>query len=562
MTVDTFLSPTDQRLLSEQTRMLYAASLTSAVVTLLNAGILIAVLWSVSDQTGLLIWYAAIWCVAAARMALNVAYRRVAPDKTQAYVWAMRFVIGTVCMALLWAMVTIFFFPRGLIEYQVFLAFIVMGMSAGAVTTLSYLKTPIVVYLSCAILPVGVQFFLSNSHMSWPIAVMSFLFFFITLASALRIYHSTATNIRMRYQAASSERALRESEERYRMMFEAAPLGVLHYDSESRVMNCNPIFERFLGESCQSVLGVSMLQRFVNPEVLKALKRSLRGELGVYTGDMSVFGSARPLPVRIYFRGIVTELGEVTGGVAMIEDRSEDLRIARLKNEFVSTVSHELRTPLTAIKGSLDILSSGAVDDRQPLRNELMSNARRNSDRLLLLINDILDIDKIEQGALDYKIEPMAVMPFIKLALEHNQPYGDQYDVTFSLGLHSDDCWIEADSERLMQVMSNLLSNAAKFSPLGGVVTINVKKIVEDQMVCISVEDQGVGVPDEFQSKIFDKFSQYDGSDMRKAGGTGLGLNIAKAIVEHHHGQLTLTSKSGQGSRFYVCLPILSDKSV
>jgi len=538
--------------------MLYDASSLSLSMTLINASVLIYVLWSAVEHSFLLVWGSVLVCVVVGRLIVAWVYARAQPGYDQIEWWVYLFNGGVVLVGLTWASASIFLFPHNSIEHQVFLAFVLGGMSAGAVTTLSFLRFPILIYLSCLLIPVIVQFVTVGSEMSLVMALMIILFFMGTATSAMRIYHDTALNIGLRFEAAQSSRALGESEERYRMMFEAAPLGVMHFDRDGVILSYNPVFMRFLGEQRAQLVGMDMLTKLKDVQIKEAVVKALKGDVGVYTGDMKAFGGVRPLPIRGYFRGIVASSGEVTGGVAMIEDRTEDLRVERLKNEFVSTVSHELRTPLTAIKGALDLFDAPAVQEQPETRQKLLDNAARNTERLLGLINDILDIDKIEQGKLDFKFENLELMQFVEQALEANQHYAKQYDVSFAVFKRVDELWVKADSLRLMQVMSNLLSNAAKFSPSGSRIYVSVEQDVYTKTACICVEDHGMGITEEFQRRIFERFSQYDGSDIRKAGGTGLGLNIAKAIVLHHHGSLTFDSEVGKGSRFYIRLPLLN----
>lgn len=224
--------------------------------------------------------------------------------------------------------------------------------------------------------------------------------------------------------------------------------------------------------------------------------------------------------------------------------------ISRFKSEFTSTVSHELRTPLTSIRGSLGLVSSGVMGELPLEVNKLVSIACNNTERLLFLINDILDIDKIESGKMDFVIGPVDLMAVLRQALEANQPYGEQYKIRYVLNQVMAGVAVRADTDRLMQVLNNLLSNAAKFSPEGAEVEINV--LQNGAMIRVEVKDFGTGIPLQFQSRIFEKFSQADGSDTRKTGGTGLGLSISKAIMEKMGGGIGFETEEGKGTTFYI----------
>ncbi|WP_338844964.1 ATP-binding protein [Massilia sp. W12] len=243
----------------------------------------------------------------------------------------------------------------------------------------------------------------------------------------------------------------------------------------------------------------------------------------------------------------------VTGYLGIAYDLTERKRIESLKNEFISTVSHELRTPLTSIRGSIGLLAAGAVGEIPTRAKSLLDIAKSNCERLVRLINDILDIEKIESGNMRFCCDVHAINPLLEAAMGGIHAYAQQYGVHVELALPPYDVHVNVDPDRLSQVLLNLLSNAIKFSPAGGVVSLRLEAL--DDMVRISVMDRGDGIPEEFQARIFKKFAQADSSDTRSKGGTGLGLNISKAIVERLRGNIGFQSTVGQGSTFWVELP-------
>jgi DNA-binding response OmpR family regulator/two-component sensor histidine kinase len=240
--------------------------------------------------------------------------------------------------------------------------------------------------------------------------------------------------------------------------------------------------------------------------------------------------------------------------VAAIRDISERKRIDRMKTEFVSTVSHELRTPLTSIAGSLGLLAGGLGGELPPQASRLIKIARRNSERLVRLINDILDIEKIESGRMTFDMKPVPLQALVAGVIEANKSYAEEYGVRAELITDVTNLTVSTDSDRLVQVVTNLLSNAIKFSPTGGVVRIGIER--HGQEARLSVRDEGPGIPEEFKSRIFSKFAQADSSDARQKGGTGLGLSIAKEIVECLSGRLSFQTCLGAGTTFYVDLPL------
>ncbi|MDH5518217.1 MAG: PAS domain S-box protein [Gammaproteobacteria bacterium] len=261
------------------------------------------------------------------------------------------------------------------------------------------------------------------------------------------------------------------------------------------------------------------------------------------------------IPVEIFLQ-YINPPGELPRFVAIVRDITERLKTDKMKNEFISTVSHELRTPLTSIRASLGLISQGIVGEIPAEAQEMLKIAGNNTERLLLLINDILDIQKIESGQMSFKFQSLSVMPFLQQAILDNAGYGEEHGVSFVIANEIPDSTVYADKDRLMQVMANLMSNAAKFSPQGETVEISVARHAEDSLR-ISVTDHGPGIPEEFIPKLFEKFTQSDSSDSRQKGGTGLGLSITKVIVEKHGGQIDFITRQGVGSTFYIELPEL-----
>lgn len=233
-------------------------------------------------------------------------------------------------------------------------------------------------------------------------------------------------------------------------------------------------------------------------------------------------------------------------------DRAEDA--SRAKSEFLSTVSHELRTPLTSISGALGLLRAGIAGDLAPKMKSMLDIAASNCARLMQIINDILDVQKIEAGKMDYRMGRVNLADLVQESVDANRTYGRDNGVTLLVGELAEDAVVRGDADRLMQVMANLISNAIKFSPAKGQVEIAVTQ--RPSAFRITVADHGTGIPEDFRGKIFQKFWQADSSDTRKQGGTGLGLAISKAIVEHHDGGISFESEVGRGTRFHVDLPI------
>lgn len=246
--------------------------------------------------------------------------------------------------------------------------------------------------------------------------------------------------------------------------------------------------------------------------------------------------------------------GRPTGWVSNTRDISARRRIETMKDEFVSTVNHELRTPLTAMVGAIGLAVSGRFGTVSPQINRLLAIVKSNGDRLAVLVNDILDFEKVSSGKMRFNLQPHQLNPLLEQCVIANRPYADQHGVTLQLLECESDCLVTVDSERFQQVMANLLSNAAKFSPRGSGVEVSAS--TPDAGHCrISIIDHGVGIPVAFRDVMFERFAQADGSDNRAKGGTGLGMAIAKHMTEHMHGRISFESEENVGTTFHLDFP-------
>lgn len=234
------------------------------------------------------------------------------------------------------------------------------------------------------------------------------------------------------------------------------------------------------------------------------------------------------------------------------KEEAEEATVA--KGQFIASVSHELRTPLTAIIGALGLIESDLPDNMPPAAMKLIDMAYQNGKRLSVLINDLLDFEKLSAGRMELQITPMAVDCFLERAIDLNRPYAATHNVLLVLKQPLPSAKVAADDPRLMQVMANLLSNAVKYSPANGIVTISAQ--AGNGSVRIAVSDRGPGIPESFRKHVFEKFAQADSSNTRKTGGTGLGLAISKAIVERMGGAIGFESPAGQGATFYFDIPV------
>jgi PAS domain S-box-containing protein len=346
----------------------------------------------------------------------------------------------------------------------------------------------------------------------------------------------------------------KRSDEQFRLAIEAAPTGMLLTDLAGSIVLVNAQVEHLFGFPRSELLGQPI--ELLVPERFRAAIADFRPGFPVdLTQPLGEFRARRKdgseVPVEIGLTHLVTSEGEFV--LSSIVDLSQRLEIDRIRNEFVSTVSHELRTPLTSIRGSLGLLQSGAMGALSTEAAAMVVIAYKNSGRLVRIINDILDIGTMDSGALTLQMGVVRLAELLQQSVEANANFAEQCEVRFLLEAPSVADMVMADPDRLTQVVANLLSNAAKFSPPGGDVVIRVRR--GTTTLRIEVEDSGAGIPEAFKARVFEKFAQADASAARRFEGTGLGLNIARKLVEAMGGSIGFYSAPDHGSIFYVELP-------
>ncbi len=382
--------------------------------------------------------------------------------------------------------------------------------------------------------------------------------------NAMGEFRGTAGTLRDVTEKVRAEDALRETLEMKRAILQGASYAIVSTDARGIIQTFNPAAERLIGVSAADVVGKMTPEFFHDPIELRARAEQFVQEFGEAPADMfevltmrgkqhgshesewnCVRSDGTTFPMRISHSVLYGPDGSIAGHVAIGYDLTETQRAEKLKNEFVSVVSHELRTPLTSIRGALGLLSGGVAGELSPGAGQMIGIAQKNVERLVLLINDILDIEKIESGKMRFDTAEISLASLLESALESNRGYAQTLDVEIELEPLPSElgaATLLGDESRLQQVMSNLLSNACKWTPTGSFVQMRAlpapDSTPENPRVCIEVQDVGPGVPPEFESRLFERFSQADGSATREKGGTGLGLTVTQAIVEKHGGSL------------------------
>ncbi|MBC3916979.1 PAS domain-containing protein [Undibacterium sp. CY18W] len=363
----------------------------------------------------------------------------------------------------------------------------------------------------------------------------------------------------IKQKASELELALQQQrnvQSRLQAITDNLPCIITFMDLEERYVFVNAFITSEFGVRPEQLIGKT-LREVVGEEFYKPMAGYVKN---VLAGQRASFEGTGELNKRTYYYQsvyvpAVNDRDEVEGFYAISFDIADRKRVEMMMNEFVSMVSHELRTPLTSINGALRLVAAGVAGEIPDKAKELTTVAMRNADRLLHLINDILDLEKIASGKMEFDFKVSALQPLIQDAISGNMSYSDQYGVSMRAIGDDAELYVNVDRDRYAQVLANLLSNAIKFSHKGGEVVVSVEKTADK--VKVIVTDYGSGIPSHFHSKIFQKFSQVDSSNTRKKGGTGLGLNICKTIIEKMGGSIGFESTIDVGSKFFFELPLV-----
>jgi PAS domain S-box-containing protein len=533
--------------------------------------------WELRLRELVLFWWGLVLLITAASAGLLYAYRRSADKAADPAQWLRWLGIAALANGANWGFAGAVFFPSHTDEQQVFLAFLLAGMMSGGIPVYASSWPIYALYAAGIVAPFTYVLATFGNRLFAEIALLVPMFYAINVAIAYRLTQVFHSGYRLRHaygrltedysvlnkrlerqlvELAEARRQVEASGRKLELFAERAPIAVLELDPQGAITEVNNAAELLFGYTAGELIGRDM--RFlVRPEFHADFDVKWNRLIRERTPEAGLIRNPRRDGIDVICEWTVTPLvnpeGTIIAVVAQGRDVTAQLEAEQVKKEFTSTLSHELRTPLTSIIGSLQLINTGIVGDVPQDVAELTVVAERNGQRLLDLINDLLDIEKIESGKLTMEPEVLPIDEVVREAMVLNKAFGDRFGVRFELDGDLPGRRVLADRKRLLQVMTNLLSNAAKFSPEGGAVQVALKE--DGRSVRVAVQDRGPGIPEAFRSRIFGRFAQADSTATRQKGGTGLGLAICKRLIEMMQGKIAFEDRPGGGTTFWFELP-------
>jgi PAS domain S-box-containing protein len=568
-----------RRILADRVEQLYSQLPLSIIATLIVSGIAAYELRQGRYVEVVIFWAGLVAVLTAVRIGLYFAYRNNTNREAEAAQWLRWLAISALADGTTWGFAGAVFFPSHADEQQVFLAFLLSGMVAGGVSMYAVSWPIYALYAAATVLPFTYVLATFGNRLFSEIAFLVPAFYAVNVGvayrlnqvfdSGYRLRHAygkltedyTALNHRLGQQLLELEEARRQVEASGRklaLFAERSPIAVFELDDVGRVLSFNPAAENLLGFSSADVMGKVPADFMFSEKEGEGVKNEWRKMLASRTPILGWrLNAVRRDGVEIICDWSLTPLvnseGRVIAVIVQGRDITQQLEAERVKQEFTSTLSHELRTPLTSIIGSLQLINSGVLGDIDKDVLELTTIAERNGQRLLDLINDILDVEKIESGKLTLAPEVLELGELVTESITLNRAYADRFKVRLLTAGALSAVKVNVDRKRVLQVMTNLLSNAAKFSPEGSAVEVSMNS--EGGTVRVGVHDSGPGIPDSFRNRIFGRFAQADMSHTRQKGGSGLGLAICKRLLEMMGGRIGFSDRSGGGTTFWFDLP-------
>lgn len=567
-----------QLVLADRVAQLYSQMWLGILTTFVIGAIATFEFWDARLQELVLFWWGIVVLVSASSAGLLYAYQRAVDKKADAGKWLRWLGIAALANGANWGFAGAVFFPSHTDEQQVFLAFLLAGMMSSGIPVYAASWPIFAIYAGGMVAPFTYVLATFGNRLFTEIALLVPMFYAINVAIAYRLSQVFSSGYRLRHaygrltedysglnrrleqqlgELDEARHQVEASGRKLALFAERAPIAVLELDPRGIITQVNHAAELMFGYAGGELVG-QHVRKLVLPAFHAEFDTSWEELLRSRESIAAIkIRNPRRDGLELICEWTVTPLvnseGMLIAVIAQGQDITREQEAERMKNEFTSTLSHELRTPLTSIIGSLQLINTGVLGDVSADVGELTHVAERNAQRLLDMINDILDIEKIESGKLSMHPEVLGMDEVVRESMLLNKAFAERFKVRFMASGGLPGRTVLADRKRLLQVMTNLLSNAAKFSPEGGIVEVSLHD--RGPNLCVGVHDRGSGIPENFRSRIFGRFSQADSTSSRQKGGTGLGLAICKRLVELMEGRIGFEDREGGGTTFWFELP-------
>ena len=543
-------------MLHEQVSMLFNAIPNSVLANVFGSLVALFIYEGAVSKPSLYLWIGMLLTTTLVRSLHYRSFQKVRPELEEIDAWFTEFRIGSIALAAVIGSAGFLLFVYDNESFQLTLALMIVCIAAFAISSLSPRPELAVLFLVLILTPLIGSLYLSKTGSGTYAFWMMLVLLAMLIVSALRLGKTIARSIELTIEAEYRERDLRNSQQRLSLYVKETPLAVIEWDQNLQVKAWNPAAEHIFGYTGSEAQGRNLADLLFPGTTADKLTENWHKLVEETGGAQLIVENRKRDGSSIqceWFNTLLTDSSSTNLGVmSLVQDVTEKMATEKLKQEFVSIVSHELRTPVTSIKGSLALLGSGILDDDKDKSREMLDIALLNTNRLQLLINDILDVDKLESGKMDFRFRDSDLVKLLSDVQTANQSYADQYSVTLTSTGFPATCMVSMDPDRIFQVVTNILSNAIKFSVTGGTVSLSLVKTGND--VRISVNNRGEVIPEKDRTKLFGKFFQRDSSTTRAKGGSGLGLYICQRILEEHGSLLDYESNAATGTTFFFVL--------
>lgn len=544
-----------KRVLEDQVKLAYKQGIRAAIGSGGTSLLMAFGLWGAVPATHLLIWFGFAFALVIFRVSLYLAFWKFYPKNPARLIfWRNMTYLSIAGYGVVWAAPSIFFFPHQSLPHQMILSFMVVGLAAGASVTYGTLRGSPELYYVPAMLPLIIQFYLSDQELGWLIAGALVLYGLVMASISNHIHHTVRRTMELNRRNEELLGELQLSEEKFRGLVENATDSIVLIQND-HIEYANKATE-FLSGYTQSELSKLPITAFMadseksRGRLYTAYQQRISGEKAPSQYEAQIKRKGGEM-LDVLVSSAVVNFPEGPGVIAMIKDITELKKVERMKGELIAVVSHEMRTPITAIQSSLEAISPELEKALSPEVREIYASAQKNANKLALLVNDIRDFDKLESARMGYRMKRQSVTDLVKQAVETNRPLAESQGITLNHLSNEDPLEAWFDFNRIAQVMDNLLSNAMRFATPEAPITLEAVR--SGGWARVSVSNRGPGIPMDFRERIFLPFSQADPESEHS--GSGLGLSICKTIIEDHNGLIGFESEPGGTTTFYFLLP-------